>query len=53
MTGDLASLRAGYLFPLAHLCHLGPAEVDELSLADFANYIDSIDAYVRASSERG
>lgn len=46
-TRDLRGMRAGYLFDLGRLCHVPPAAVDELTLADFAVLTDSIDA-VRA-----
>jgi len=48
MTSKLSRLRAEYLWPLAHLCHLGAAEVDALDVWDFARYIDSTDAYIEA-----
>lgn len=54
MSAGVAELRAGYLFPLAHLCGCPAPVVDDLALDDFAIYIDSIDAYARANQpERG
>ena len=41
-------MRAGYLFALARLCHVPPPVVDELTLGDFANLTDSIDAHIEA-----
>lgn len=40
-------MRAAYLFHLARLCGRGPDQVDALDLTDFANYIDSIDAWIK------
>ena len=51
-TRDLRGLRAGYLFALGHLCHVPPAAADELTLADFANLTDSIDAHIEAQNRR-
>jgi len=48
---NLAGLRREYLFALAHLCHLGPREVNDLDLADFAACIDDIDAYLKAAGK--
>lgn len=53
MHAGVADLRAQYLFPLANLCHTPAPAVDDMALDDFAIYIDSIDAYARANSERG
>lgn len=53
MHAGVADLRAMYLFGLAHLCGCPAPVVDELALDDFAIYIDSIDAWARANSERG
>jgi hypothetical protein len=46
-TGDIEALHAQYLFLLAHLCHLSRDDVGGLTLADFANYTDSIDDYLK------
>src|SRR5579859_3649772 len=51
LTGDIEALYAEYLFPLAHICHLSRDEVGALPLADFATYIDSVDAYIEAVSK--
>ena len=40
----MTTARAEYLFALAHACHVGPAAVDELTLADFARLTMGIDA---------
>lgn len=39
-------MRAEYLFALGHLCHVPPAAVDDLTVTDFANLTDSVDAYL-------
>ena len=52
MTGDIEALYREYLFPLAHICHLSRGDVGALNLDDFATYIDSIDAYVKASTPK-
>ena len=49
MTGSVAALRSEYLFSLAHLCHVPAPMAGDLTITDFANYIDSIDAYIRAA----
>ena len=49
LTGDIELLRAQYLFPLAHLCGIGAAELGALPLPDFALYAAAIDAYLKAS----
>lgn len=51
MTADLRKLRGEYLFTLAHVCHLAAAAVDQLDVTDFANYIDSIDAWIEAQKK--
>ena len=53
MTADLAAMRGEYLFSLAHVCHLPAAAVDQLDVADFANYADSIDAWIAAQKRTG
>jgi hypothetical protein len=53
ITGDIEELRAEYLFPLAKLCGIRDPELGQLNLADFANYIDSVDAYVEAMKKEG
>lgn len=50
MTDDLKGLRASYLYPLAHLCHVHGQEVSRLTLTDFANYIDNIDEHLKPRS---
>lgn len=45
-------MRADYLFALARVCHVPPAAVDELTLADFANLTDSVDSYIQAQKAR-
>jgi hypothetical protein len=50
---NLAALRREYLFGLAHLCHLGPVQVDDLDLDDFAALTDDIDAYLKAAAPKG
>jgi len=47
VSGSLRKLRDAYLFHLARLCHLGPEAVGALTIGDFANYIDSIDQWLK------
>ena len=39
----MSAARAEYLFALARACHVGPAEVDDLTLADFGRLTMGID----------
>jgi hypothetical protein len=34
------------------VCHIPPAAVDDLTLGDFANLIDSTDAYLAAKNKK-
>lgn len=49
---DLAGLRREYLFGLAHVCHLSPAQVDALSLGDFAVLIENTDQWAKAQQQQ-
>ena len=53
ITGDIEQLYGEYLFSLAHICHLSRDDVGRLNLADFATYIDSTDAYLKAMKKAG
>jgi hypothetical protein len=52
LDGKLAELRTEYLFGMAHVCHLGPAQVDGLSLGDFATLIRDIDSWAEAQKPK-
>ena len=43
-------MRAEYLFHLGRLCGLKPPDVDDLTLADFANLTDSIDEWLKSEA---
>ena len=47
----MSALRARYLVPLAQW-GIPPAEVNRLSLADFAQLTDAIDAELRGAQQR-
>jgi hypothetical protein len=53
VTQPVPVLRREYLFLLAKLCHLGAAQVDALTIADFAAYTDDIDTHIRQMNSRG
>lgn len=44
----MGELRAEYLFPLAHVCHITPDQVDKLTCSDFFQLIINIDQYLEA-----
>jgi len=44
-------MRGEFLFHLGRLCHLKPADVDELDIGDFANLTDSIDAWLKTETQ--
>ncbi len=46
-------MRAEYLFHLGRLCGLRPVDVDDLTIGDFANLTDSIDAWLKHEAQRG
>jgi hypothetical protein len=46
-------VRARYLFALARWCHIGPREVDQLTIGDFANLTEAIDEMVRQADAAG
>lgn len=51
ITGDIEALYREYLFPLGNLCHLSRDDIGGLNLDDFATYIDSADAYLKAMNK--
>lgn len=51
LDGDPKELRDSYLFDFAHVCHLGPREVDVLRYLDFCNLILQIDNYHKSNQE--
>lgn len=46
-------MRGQYLYLLGHFCHIPPKDVGELTIGDFFNLLDNIDAHVAALEKAG
>jgi hypothetical protein len=46
----VTAARAEYLFALAHICHIPPPVVDEMTVADFGQLTLGIDAYQESTN---